>query len=148
MIQGRHPVLQAMGNYLIVRQKVEFESKLLKTIIQKDEIDQTQTVWTGEIVSIGANILERDRLIVKAGAAPEGWAEIENGDLVLIRPHGCRRLRESDLWLTEINSVVAVLGPDYREHCDEVKRKAREDDAPVTRESDEGDGTTGQILLG
>lgn len=147
MIYGRHPVLQAMGNYLIVRQKVEFESRLLKTIIRKDEIDQTQTVWTGEIVSIGANILERDRLIIKAGAAPEGWTEIEKGDIVLIRPNGCRRLKESDLWLTEINSVVAVLGPHYREHCDEVKRKAREDDAPVTRESDEGDETTGQILL-
>lgn len=141
----RHPVLQAMGNYLIVKEKFEFESSLLALARRQDERDQTQTVWTGEVVSIGANIVERDRMIAKAGAAPDGWAEIVPGDIVLIRPVGCRRLKASDLWLTEINSVVAVLGPDYDAHCADVKKREREDELPAPVDEDDDDAITGAV---
>lgn len=142
-----HPILQATGNYLIVREHEEFSSSILK--IKRDEADHTQTVWIGEIISIGANILERDRLIAKSGAAPEGWQELRPGDLVLIRPSGCRRLKDSDLWTTEINSICAVLGPDYDRHVAHVKAKRIENEiTPGASEDDSGgDEITGRVLI-
>lgn len=108
--------MQALGIWIVVEPTDKLRSN--RIILAKQQDGELEPVFEAVVHSVGVNIQSADKKLVAEGLAPVDFKELAQGDRVLCRQIGARRIPGMNLVALEYGQLVSILGPD-----DDVRRE-------------------------